>query len=47
MTREYKDQAGGRPEGKWINFLRVAIETIPPQQRRAVIGVVMKTAEQK
>ena len=46
MTREHKDQAGGRPEGKWINFLRVALETIPQHQRCAVIGIVMKTAEQ-
>lgn len=46
MTREHRDQAGGRPEKKWVDFLRVALETIPPQQRRAVIGVVMNTAVQ-
>jgi hypothetical protein len=46
MTREYKNQAGGRPEAKWVNFLRVAIDTIPPRQRRAAIDAVMKTAEQ-
>jgi hypothetical protein len=41
MTREYKDQVGRRAEGKWVNFLRVALETIPSHQRRAVIGVVI------
>jgi hypothetical protein len=41
MTREYKDRAGGRPEGKWVNFLRVAIETIPPNQRRVAIEAVI------
>ena len=45
MTREHKDRAGG-PEGKWINFLRVALETIPPQHRRAAIDGAMKIAEQ-
>jgi hypothetical protein len=46
MTRAHWDQAGGRPEKKWVDFLRVALETIPPHHRRAVIGVVMKAAEQ-
>jgi hypothetical protein len=46
MTREHKDQASGRSEAKWVNFLRVALETIPPDQRRAAIEVVMKTPEQ-
>jgi hypothetical protein len=46
MTREHRDQAGGRPEKKWVDFLRVALETIPPHHRRAVIGAVMKVAEQ-
>jgi hypothetical protein len=42
MTREYKDRVGGRPEAKWVNFLRVAIETIPPpNQRRAAIEAVI------
>jgi len=47
MTREHKDQVGGRPESKWVNFLRVALETIPPDQRRATIEVVMKTEERQ
>ena len=46
MTREYKDQVGGRADAKWVNFLRVAIETIPPNQRRAAIDGVWKLAKQ-
>jgi len=45
MTREPKVQAG-RPDEKWVNFLRVAIDTIPTHQRCAAIAVVMKTAEE-
>jgi hypothetical protein len=45
MTREHQDQAG-QPDDKWVNFLRVAIETIPPHQRRAAIDGVWKIAKQ-
>ena len=41
MAREHKDRAGGRDDAKWVNFLRVAIETIPPNQRRAAIEAVI------
>jgi hypothetical protein len=41
MTREHKDRAGGRADAKWVNFLRVAIETIPPNQHRAAIEAVI------
>jgi hypothetical protein len=45
MMREHKDRAGG-PDDKWVNFLRVAIETIPPHRRLDVIERVRKIAEQ-
>ena len=46
MTREHKAQAGGRLDDKWVNFLRIALITIPPHHRRAAFERVRKIAEQ-
>jgi hypothetical protein len=45
MTREHKVQGGG-PDDKWVKFLRAALESIPPHQRRDALEGASKFAEQ-
>jgi hypothetical protein len=44
MTREHKDRVVA--DDKWVNFLRVAIETVPPHRRLDAIERARKIAEQ-
>ena len=46
MTRASITIKPGNPHDKWVNFLRVAFETIPPHQRRAAIDGLWKIAKQ-